>query len=91
MLHEITEVMIFDLENKLVAYSGTFEEGVREIVSQWGMIYMLENDGMVSSSSLSLLIHGFTNTMVCSSQVSKTNQHLQSLTCSTGNHCSYSL
>lgn len=44
---EITKVTVFDLENKLVAYSGTFGEGVREVVSQWGKIYVLENDGKV--------------------------------------------
>jgi len=26
----ITRVIVFDLENKLVTYSGTFETGVRE-------------------------------------------------------------
>jgi hypothetical protein len=42
---DITKVMVFDLGNKLVAYSGTFGEGVREVVSQWGRIYALGNDG----------------------------------------------
>ncbi|KIM77475.1 hypothetical protein PILCRDRAFT_76651 [Piloderma croceum F 1598] len=45
---DITKVTVFDLENKLVAYSGTFEAGVREVVSQWGRIFVLENDGRVS-------------------------------------------
>jgi vacuolar protein sorting-associated protein 11 len=44
----MTKVTVFDLENKLLAYSGTFGEGVREVVSQWGMIYVLGNDGKVS-------------------------------------------
>jgi vacuolar protein sorting-associated protein 11 len=44
---DITKVTVFDLENKLVAYSGTFEAGVREVVSQWGRIFILENDGRV--------------------------------------------
>ena len=57
--HEITKVTVFDLENKLVAYSGTFGEGVREVVSQWGMIYVLGNDGKVSSSSARFLICDF--------------------------------
>jgi hypothetical protein len=44
---DITKVTVFDLENKLVAYSGTFAEGIREVVSQWGRIYVLGNDGKV--------------------------------------------
>ena len=44
---DITKVTVFDLENKLVAYSGAFEEGVREVVSQWGKVYVLGNDGKV--------------------------------------------
>jgi hypothetical protein len=44
---DITKVTVFDLENKLVAYSGTFEAGVREVVSQWGRIFVLESDGRV--------------------------------------------
>jgi hypothetical protein len=32
---DITKVTAFGLENKLVAYSGMFGEGVREVVSQW--------------------------------------------------------
>ncbi|OCH92268.1 hypothetical protein OBBRIDRAFT_773774 [Obba rivulosa] len=42
---EITKVTVFDLENKIVAYSGTFTEGVREVISAWGQIYVLSNDG----------------------------------------------
>ncbi len=38
---------VFDLENKFVAFSGTFEEGAREVFSQWGHIYVLTNDGKV--------------------------------------------
>jgi hypothetical protein len=89
--HEITKVTVFDLENKLVAYSGTFEEGVREVVSQWGMIYVLGNDGKVSSSPSHFLIHDFINRTVRSSQVSKKNRHPRSLTCSTVNRCTFSL
>jgi len=49
---DITKVTVFDLENKLVAYSGTFEAGVREVVSQWGRVFVLENDGRVRFSFL---------------------------------------
>lgn len=39
---------MFDIENKFVAFSGTFVEGVRDIVSEWGKIYVLTNDGKLS-------------------------------------------
>ncbi|KAK0463502.1 uncharacterized protein EV420DRAFT_1518537 [Desarmillaria tabescens] len=42
---DITKVTLFDPENKLVAYSGTFKEGVREVISAWGHLYVLSNDG----------------------------------------------
>lgn len=45
--NDISKVTLLDLENKLVAYSGTFVEGVREVVSQWGKVYVLGNDGKV--------------------------------------------
>jgi hypothetical protein len=44
---DITKVTVFDLENKLVAYSGAFVEGVREVISQWGKVFVLESDGNV--------------------------------------------
>ncbi|KAJ2919879.1 hypothetical protein MD484_g584, partial [Candolleomyces efflorescens] len=46
---DITKVNVFDLENKLVAYSGAFKQGVREVVSQWGKIYVLSTDGNLLS------------------------------------------
>ena len=49
---DITKVTVFDPENKLVAFSGTFVQGVREVVSQWGDIYILSNDGKVISQLL---------------------------------------
>ncbi|KAF8163747.1 hypothetical protein B0H34DRAFT_795410 [Crassisporium funariophilum] len=42
---DVTKVTVFDPGNKLVAYSGTFKQGVREIISQWGQIYVLSSDG----------------------------------------------
>ena len=45
---EVSKVSVFDLENKLIAHSGTFGEGVREVISQCGKIYVLGNDGNVS-------------------------------------------
>lgn len=44
---DITKVTIFDLENKLVAYSGAFKQGVRDVVSQWGTVYVLSTDGQL--------------------------------------------
>jgi len=46
---DITKVTVFDLENKLVAYSGAFKQGVRDVVSQWGNIYVLSTDGKLLS------------------------------------------
>ncbi|KAG2019698.1 vacuolar membrane protein, variant 2 [Coprinopsis cinerea AmutBmut pab1-1] len=61
---DITKVTVFDLENKLVAYSGTFRQGVREVVSQWGKVYVLSTDGKLLSleekstaSKLEMLYH----------------------------------
>ena len=52
---DIAKVTVFDPENKLVAFSGTFVEGVRQVVSQWGDIYVLSNDGKVRLSLPPLL------------------------------------
>ncbi|KAL4242531.1 E3 ubiquitin-protein ligase PEP5 [Abortiporus biennis] len=45
---EITKVTVLDLENKFVAYSGTFTEGVREVFSASGQVYLLSNSGKLS-------------------------------------------
>lgn len=45
---DISKVTIFDIENKFVAYSGTFVEGVRAVISEWGNIYVLTNDGKLT-------------------------------------------
>jgi len=44
---DVTKVTVFDPENRLVAFSGTFKQGVREIISQWGQIFVLTTDGKV--------------------------------------------
>jgi hypothetical protein len=44
-------VSVLDLDNKLIAYSGTFGDGVREVVSAWGGLYVLSNSGQVILSS----------------------------------------
>ena len=45
---DITKVVVFDPENKLVAYTGT-SEGIREVFSANGQIYLLSNDGKVAN------------------------------------------
>jgi hypothetical protein len=45
---DIAKVTIFDPENKFVAYSGAFPEGVREVFCEWGEIFILTNDGRLS-------------------------------------------
>ncbi|KAK2460209.1 hypothetical protein APHAL10511_007800 [Amanita phalloides] len=44
---DVTKVVIFDLENKYVAYTGAFPYGVRDVVSQWDRVYLLTNDGQL--------------------------------------------
>ncbi|KAH7906439.1 hypothetical protein BJ138DRAFT_1221838 [Hygrophoropsis aurantiaca] len=36
------------LESKIIAYSGAIPEGVREVVSEWGHIYVIADDGKLS-------------------------------------------
>ncbi|KAG9036460.1 hypothetical protein FRB95_008758 [Tulasnella sp. JGI-2019a] len=42
---DISKVTIFDLENKFVAFSGPFKEGVRDVLCRGDEIYILTNDG----------------------------------------------
>ncbi len=44
---EITKVTVFDLENKFVAFSGTFTQGVSRVFSGYNKIYVLLTDGQV--------------------------------------------
>lgn len=46
---EITKVTVFDLENKFVAFSGTFTQGVSRVFSGYNKIYVLLTDGQVRS------------------------------------------
>lgn len=49
---EIAKVAVFDLDNKFVAYNGTFEGGVREAwVGPEGEICVLGDDGGVGEAS----------------------------------------
>ena len=45
---DITKLTVFDVENKFIAYSGTFTEGVKDVFCEWGQIFVLSNDGKVS-------------------------------------------
>ncbi|ORY88576.1 hypothetical protein BCR35DRAFT_288786 [Leucosporidium creatinivorum] len=42
---DVAKVTIFDPENKFVAHSGTFEEGVREVWEAWGSVWVLSEGG----------------------------------------------
>lgn len=48
---DITKLVVFDLENKLVAYSGT-SEGIRDVFSWNNVAYLVTNDGKVRIRSL---------------------------------------
>jgi hypothetical protein len=48
---DIAKVTIFDLQNKLIAYSGTFKDGVRAVFCQWGDVFVLGSDGKVRLST----------------------------------------
>jgi len=40
---------VFDPANRIVAYTGTFTQGIREvIVAPWSGLYVLGNNGEVS-------------------------------------------
>lgn len=45
---DIAKVTIFDPENKFVAYSGAFPEGVREVFYEWGDVFVLTNDSKLT-------------------------------------------
>ena len=49
---EMARVVLVDMENTLVAYTGNFEGGVRDAISAWGHVYVVGNDGKVSGMCL---------------------------------------
>jgi vacuolar protein sorting-associated protein 11 len=53
---DITKLTVFDIENKFVAYSGTFTEGVKEVFCEWGQIFVLSNDGKVCGPGFPVLL-----------------------------------
>ena len=48
---DVAKVTIFDLQNKLIGYSGTFREGVRHVFHQWGEVFVLGSESKVSCTS----------------------------------------
>lgn len=44
---DMAKITIFDLQNKLVAYTGVFRNGIRSLFCQWGNIYVFEGSGQV--------------------------------------------
>jgi hypothetical protein len=49
---DAARVVLVDMENKMVAYVGVFERGVRDVVSALGSVYILGNDGAVGCFQL---------------------------------------
>ncbi|KAG2041346.1 hypothetical protein BDR03DRAFT_1007183 [Suillus americanus] len=45
---DASRVTVFDMENKVVGYTGMFAEGIREVISEWGNIYILTNNGQLT-------------------------------------------
>lgn len=45
---DISKVTVFDPDNKIVAFSGPFQEGVRDVLCAWGKIFVLSNDGKLT-------------------------------------------
>ena len=44
---DAVRVVLIDIGNKMIAYVGVFERGVRDVVSAWGSVYILGNNGSV--------------------------------------------
>ncbi|OCF75394.1 vacuolar membrane protein [Kwoniella mangroviensis CBS 8886] len=49
--NDISKVTIFDLQNKLISYSGTYRDGVREVFCQWGGIFVYGGNGKLTRLS----------------------------------------
>ncbi|KAL1745090.1 hypothetical protein HDZ31DRAFT_37166 [Schizophyllum fasciatum] len=45
---DVTKVTLFDAENKVVGFSQAFPQGVRDVFSAWGNVYVLGNDGTIT-------------------------------------------
>jgi hypothetical protein len=51
-LGDISRVVVFDVENRFIAYSNTFRETVKEVFSCWGRLFVLTNESTVSVAVL---------------------------------------
>ncbi|KAG2072195.1 hypothetical protein BDR04DRAFT_1230722 [Suillus decipiens] len=45
---DASRVTVFDMENKVVGYTGMFAEGIKGVISEWGNIYILTNGGQLT-------------------------------------------
>lgn len=45
---DIAKITIFDLNSKLIAYTGIFRNGVKVLFNQWNSIFVLEGNGQLS-------------------------------------------
>ncbi|WWC88408.1 uncharacterized protein L201_003319 [Kwoniella dendrophila CBS 6074] len=48
---DISKVTVFDLQNKLISYSGTYRDGVREVFCQWNGIFVFGGNGKLTKLS----------------------------------------
>lgn len=48
---DITKITVFDPDNKSLAFTRTFSEGVKAIFFEWGQIFILTNDGKVKKKT----------------------------------------
>ncbi|KAF9028559.1 hypothetical protein BDZ89DRAFT_1101711 [Hymenopellis radicata] len=46
---DASKVTVFDPDNKITAYSAMFSQGARQVISAWGNIYVLTNDGVLKA------------------------------------------
>lgn len=53
---DITKVTVLDPENKFIAHSSAFTDGVRMLFSAWGKLYVLSNEGQVRPFKRVILI-----------------------------------
>lgn len=52
---DITKVTILDPENKFIAHSSAFTDGVRMVFSAWGKLFVLSNEGQVRPFVVSMM------------------------------------
>lgn len=72
---DAARVVLIDMENKMVAYVGLFERGVREVVSAWGSVYVLGNDGTVGPFQSYMDLAANRTLLIGDSLVRETNRH----------------